>query len=236
VKKTRAEIAELEAKLGTINASRGKTGEPPDNPAYITLASQLASTRADLLSIQRQIEKLNAEAAEYRRRIGATPKVEEEYNAILSARNTTQVKFSDLMRKLMEAQVAHGLEKEQKGERFTLIEPPRLPEKPFKPNRLAIMLIGVVLGIGAGVGVAALREFSDDAVRGTEKLEAETQFPVLAGIPTIRSPGDVSRLRRKRIRMAVGVTASVVAAVLIFHFLVMDLDVLWARAVRKMDF
>ena len=160
-----------------------------------------------MLSTQRQIEKLNAEAAEYRRRIGATPKVEEEYNAILSARNTTQVKYSDLMRKLMEAQVAHGLEKEQKGERFTLIEPPRLPEKPFKPNRLAIMLIGVVLGIGAGVGFAALREFSDDAVRGTDKLEAETKFPVLAGIPTILSPGDVSRLRRKRIAMAVGVIA-----------------------------
>ena len=205
VKKTRAEIAELEAKLGTINASRGKTADPPDNPAYITLSAQLSSTRADLLSTQRQIEKLNAEAAEYRRRIGATPKVEEEYNAILSARNTTQVKYSDLMRKLMEAQVAHGLEKEQKGERFTLIEPPRLPEKPFKPNRLAIMLIGVVLGIGAGVGVAALREFSDDAVRGTDKLEAETKFPVLAGIPTILSPGDVTRLRRKRIAMAVGV-------------------------------
>ena len=236
VKKTRAEIAELEARLGTINASRGKTAEPPDNPAYITLSAQLSATRADLLSTQRQIEKLNAEAAEYRRRIGATPKVEEEYNAILSARNTTQVKYSDLMRKLMEAQVAHGLEKEQKGERFTLIEPPRLPEKPFKPNRLAIMLIGVVLGIGAGVGVAALREFGDDAVRGTDKLEAETKFPVLAGIPTILSPGDVSHLRRQRIVIAVGVIASIVAAVLIFDFFVMDLDVLWAKVMRKVDF
>ena len=236
VKKARAEIAELEAKLGTINASRGKTAGPPDNPAYITLSAQLSSTRADLLSTQRQIEKLNAEAAEYRRRIGATPKVEEEYNAILSARNTTQVKYSDLMRKLMEAQVAHGLEKEQKGERFTLIEPPRLPEKPFKPNRLAIMLIGVVLGIGAGVGVAALREFSDDAVRGTDKLEAETKFPVLAGIPAILSPADVARLRRKRIDMAAGAIAAIVAGVLIFHFLVMDLDVLWARIMRKVDF
>ena len=236
VKKTRAEVVELEAKLGTINASRGKMAGPPDNPAYITLSAQLSSTRADLLSTQRQIEKLNAEAAEYRRRIGATPKVEEEYNAILSARNTTQVKYSDLMRKLMEAQVAHGLEKEQKGERFTLIEPPRLPEKPFKPNRLAIMLIGVVLGIGAGVGVAALREFSDDAVRGTDKLEAETKFPVLAGIPTILSPGDLTRQRWKRTWMAAGTLASVVAAVLIFHFLVMDLDVLWAKVMRKVDF
>ena len=149
VRKTRAEIAELEARLADIDARRGTKSYPPDNPAYITLSAQLAATRADIQSTQRQIERLNAEAAEYRRRIAATPSVEEEYNLLVSTRNSTQAKVSDLMRKLMEAQVAHGLEKEQKGERFNLIEPPRLPEKPYKPNRLAIMLIGVVLGIGA---------------------------------------------------------------------------------------
>jgi polysaccharide chain length determinant protein (PEP-CTERM system associated) len=236
VKKTRAEMAELEATLDGINASRGKAAGPPDNPAYITLSAQLSATRADLQSAQRQLERLNAEAAEYRRRIAATPGVEEEYNALVSARNSTQAKVSDLMRKLMEAQVAHGLEKEQKGERFNLIEPPRLPEKPYKPNRLAIMLIGVVLGIGAGVGCAALREFSDDAVRGPEKLESETRFPVLAGIPRIMSPADTLRQRRRRSAMAAGAVGAAFAAIALFHFLVMDLDVLWAKIARRMDF
>ena len=53
----------------------------------------------------------------------------------------------------MEAKVATGLEKEQKGERFTLIEPPRLPIKPFKPNRLAIMAIGSCWGSALGSGL-----------------------------------------------------------------------------------
>ena len=235
VKKTRAEIAELEATLNTIDASRGKKTASPDNPAYITVSAQLAGTRSDLQSTVRQLERLNAEVAEYRRRIAATPKVEEEYNALASARNSTQAKVSDLMKKLMDAQVAHGLEREQKGERFTLIEPPRLPEKPFKPNRLAIMLIGVVLGIGAGVGVAALREFSDDAVRGPGKLESETRFPVLTGIPIILSPADIAARRRTRTAMAIGAVAATIAGVVIFHFLVMDLDVLWAKLARRLD-
>ena len=234
VKKTRAEIAELEAKLAGIDTSRGKASGPPDNPAYITVSAQLAGTRADMQSTQRQVERLNAEAAEYRRRIAATPKVEEEYNALASGRNSTQAKVSDLMRKLMEAQVAHGLEKEQMGERFNLIEPPRLPEKPFKPNRLAIMLIGVVLAIGAGVGFAALREFSDDAIRGPEKLEQETRFPVLAGIPVIFSPADIIKRQWRRIRIATGALATTVAGIAIFHFLVMDLDVLWAKIARHL--
>jgi capsular polysaccharide biosynthesis protein len=73
------------------------------------------------------------------------------------------------MKKFMEARVAHGLEKGQMGERFTLIDPARLPEKPVRPNRPAILLIGLFLGIGAGVGTASLQRLliSRRAVRKT---------------------------------------------------------------------
>ncbi len=231
VKKTRAEIAQLEQRLAGIGA-KGGSGSP-DNPAYITLSAQLASARVEVQGLQRQIEKLNAEAAEYRRRIATTPKVEEEYNGLVAARNSTQAKVNDLMRKMMEARVSHGLEKEQMGERFTLIDPPRLPEKPFKPNRLAIVLIAVVLGIGAGVGFAALKEFSDDSVHTAEQLEATTQFPVLAGIPVIETARDIKRKRLRRTAFALGSAGVLATAVLVFHLFVMDLDVFWARVVRK---
>jgi polysaccharide chain length determinant protein (PEP-CTERM system associated) len=232
VKKTRAEIAQLEERLVGIDSKGGRGA--PDNPAYITLSAQLASTRVEVQGLQRQIEKLNADAAEYRRRIATTPKVEEEYNGLLAARNSTQAKVNDLTRKMMEARVSHGLEKEQMGERFTLVDPPRLPEKPFKPNRLAILLIGVVLGIGAGVGFAALREFSDDSVHTAEQLETATQFPVLAGIPVIETARDLRRKRTRRAVCALGTAGALAAGILVFHFFVMDLDVFWVKLVRKM--
>jgi polysaccharide biosynthesis transport protein len=232
VKKTRAEIAQLEERLKTIGAKTDKGS--PDNPAYVTLASQLASTRVDIQTQMRQQEKLIQEANEYRRRVAATPKVEEEYNVLAAARTSTQAKVSDLMRKLMEARVARGLEKEQKGERFTLVDPARLPEKPFKPNRWAILLIGVVLGIGAGVGVAALREVSDDSVHGSEQIEATTGFRVLAGIPVIETARDLRHKRLRRMAYAVGTMGVLAIGILAFHFFVMDLDVFWARLVRRM--
>ena len=172
----------------------------------------------------------------YRQRIANTPKVEEAYKAILIERDNTQAKYNDLMRKHMEAKVAQGLEKEQKGERFTLIDPARLPENPEKPNRLAIMLIGMVLGIGAGVGWASLREFTDHSIRDSDSLVLATSFPVLASIPEIVTEEDIQRKKRKRVIMIVALVLSVIAGLIVFHFLVMDLNVFWAKLMRKLSF
>ena len=232
VRKTEAEIAKLERQMADGNRSSGRT--KPDNPAYITLASQLSSTRAEIRSIQEQIRGLSEKAETYRRYIETTPKVEETYNALLSERNNTKAKHDDLMQKLMEARVSQGLETEQKGERFTLIDPARLPEKPYKPNRLAIFLIGVVLGIGAGIGTAALREFSDTSVQSIEHLSKATSFPVLATIPIIVTAGDMARQRVKRIAWVVGIVLVVIGSLAVFHFQVMDLNVFWAKLMRKM--
>jgi len=129
--------------------------------------------------------------------------VEEGYKNLLVERNNTQLKYDDLMKKFMEAKVAHGLEKGQMGERFTLIDPARLPEKPVKPNRPAILLIGLVLGIGAGVGTASLQETTDKSARSPEDLAKKFPFPVLAEIPEIITLQD-ERRRKKRLKIIAG--------------------------------
>jgi polysaccharide chain length determinant protein (PEP-CTERM system associated) len=233
VKKTRVEITELEKRLDNKNPASVKAGDLPDNPVYITLAAQLSSTQAEIVSIKRQIQEANKFAGVYRQRIVNTPKVEEAYKAILIERDNTQEKYNDLMRKHMEARVAQGLEKEQKGERFTLIDPARLPEKPDKPNRLAIMLIGIVLSIGAGVGWASFREFTDPSIRNSESLVTATSFPVLASIPEIITEEDLQRKQKKRITIIVALVVCMVTGLIVFHFLVMDLNVFWAKLMRK---
>lgn len=236
VKKTSAEITELEKQLNNKNPASVKGPDPPANPVYITLAAQLSSTQAEIASIKRQIRETNKLADLYRKRIANTPKVEAAYKAILIERDNTHAKYNDLMRKHMEARVSQGLEREQKGERFTLIEPARLPETPDKPNRLAITLIGIVLGIGSGVGWASLREFTDLTVRDAESLVVATSFPVLASIPEIKTERDLRRERARRITIIIALLLCIAAGLTLFHFLVMDLNVLWAKLSRKLGF
>ena len=139
------------------------------------------------------------------------------------------------MKKLMESRVAQGLEKGQMGERFSLVDPARLPEKPVSPNRLAIMLIGLLLGIGSGVGTASLREFADQSARSPGELERATGLPVLAVIPTIVTWQESRSQLYRKIWIWVGVVLAIGVGLALLHFFVMDLDVLWARLMRKLE-
>ena len=96
----------------------------------------------------------------------------------------------------MQADIGQELEKDRKGERFSLIDPPQLPEKPSSPNRPAILLLGLVLSLGGGVGSAAVLESLDDSVRGSKALAGLLQVPVLAVIPYMENNAERQRKRR----------------------------------------
>jgi polysaccharide chain length determinant protein (PEP-CTERM system associated) len=234
VAKTKAEITALTTKMASDRRINASDPDEPDNPAYVTLASQLASAQSEIRSIDNQIQEFYKTKAKYEARIENTPRVEREYQELNGRKMNLQAKYNDLMQKHMEAKVAHGLEKGQKGERFTLIDPPRLPEKPFKPNRRAIMLIGMVLGVGAGVGWAALREFTDQSVRSSDRLMMSTGFPVLGQVPNILTQKDRRRILVRRLASISAGLVVVVVTITVFHFFVMDLNVLWAKLGRKM--
>jgi len=234
VKKLKEEIKELAFKI-ELKKKEEDENESIKNPAFITLSSRLAGLKSDIGSIINQIEDLKKQAGMYRERLAATPGIEENYNAILSERNSLNAKYNEMQGKMMEAKVAQGLESQQKGERFSLVEPAIFPEKPFKPNRLAIILIGIVLGLGAGVGFASIVEFSDTSFRDADSLSRATGFSVLTVVPKIITRQD--RSRRRMVRVASVVTTLLVMVLLIVFFdnYVMDLDVVWAKIMRKIS-
>lgn len=228
----REEIGNLEKSLAAAPAPGKPAIEKSDNPAYITLNSQLTGVKTEIESVQRQISGLEKQREKLNRHINATPGVEQSFRELLNERDSMKIKYGDLMNKYMEARTAQGLEKEQKGERFTMIDPALLPEKPYKPNRIAIMLIGIVLGMGAGLGLAALREFTDDAVRDAGALATATSLPVLAAIPLIKTGQEIIQEKGQRKRLLLATLASLVVGLTIFHFFVMDFAIVWAKLAR----
>ena len=114
-----------------------------------------------------------------------------------------------------------------------MTEPARYPENPYKPNRKAILLIGLVLGIGAGVGLASLREFTDRSVRDMDGLVYMGMSPILGLIPEIQTRMDKARRLKRRLAWTMACLIGVTAGAWAFQYYIMDFNVFWAKLMRK---
>jgi len=69
-----------------------------------------------------------------------------------------------------------------------------VPTTPYSPNRLGVILLGLVLGCGLAAAAVAAAESADATVRGTRDVDGYT-IPVLGSVSEILIPADVRRRR-----------------------------------------
>ncbi len=196
----------------------------PDNPAYIAAKNQLDAVILNLKSEKEKRNRLKEKYAEYEERLTQMPSVEQEGLSLRRDYDNAVTKYHEIKQKQLQAQVGEQLERESKGERFSLIDPPSFPTQPIKPNRPGIMLLGTVLSMGGGIGLAAVSEFLDQTVRGAKAITGLLKAPPLSMIPYIENRKD---RRRKRRKFIIGLSTSVVltlAVILFLYFVWLPMD------------
>ncbi len=137
--------------------------------------------------------------------------------------------------KQMQADVAKQLESESKGEKFTLIDPAALPEKPISPNRKAIIFLGFILALGSSIGFAIVADVISGTVRGARSVQRLLGALPLSVIPYEMNLQDKAKTKRVKKRVILLFITVIVLALLFIHFVVSPLDVLWFRILRKID-
>jgi len=206
----------------------------PDNPVYIQLQTQLEAAEGELRSLHILRDELKVKLDDFESRLMKSPQVEREYRDLSRDYDNAMGKYKEVKAKQLEAELAEALERENKGERFSLIEPPLLPEKPSKPNRLAILFLGFIFSLAGGVGTVAVAEAMSDAIKDTQGLMMVTGEPPLITIPYIEIEAEREKRVAIRRRLIVAVLIAGLSSVVIFHFLIMPLDVLWFVVLRRL--
>ena len=237
VKKLKGKIASLQKALDeeTTQASEKYT-ESADNPSYIHLKAKVEATNAELNSLRENRKQLKAKRQEIEERIMQAPQVEREYLALNRDHTNAVAKYQEVITKHMSAQMAEELERDSKGERFSLIEPPLLPEKPVKPNRLAIIFLGAILAMGVGIGYVLLVESFDKSIRSEKDIASIFGMPPLATIPYIVTDVDIEQAKHNKMKLVAGFVLVAIVSFALVHFLYKPLDILWFVAQRKLGF
>jgi uncharacterized protein involved in exopolysaccharide biosynthesis len=233
VKKLKAEIARLEQAPEPVRPPKPVT--EPENPAYISLTTQIKGAETEIASLRNQQASLRDKLQMYRKRLEEAPKVEQEYLALTRDYQNASQKHQEVMNKILEARIAEGMEERQKGEKFTLIDPASYPEKPVSPKRWLIMLAGFILSLGTGFGTVALAEQLDHSVKSSDELARLTSLPVLGSIIRIQTEEDITQANRKRKLIWTVTGVSLILGLVLCHFFYLDLWVLAARLLRLAD-
>ena len=138
------------------------------------------------------------------------PARESELASLTRDYDTLQKVYADLLSKREQSKVAANLERRQIGEQFTVLDPARLPERPFSPNRPLFLLVGLVAGLVIGAALAGWLEFRDTSLRSDADVSAALALPLLVMVPDINTPSE-RRWRRVRLTaLSLGATTLVV--------------------------
>jgi hypothetical protein len=204
-----------------------------DNPAYIFQNTQLQSAEIEIKILAEKNEELAVKMQRYENFILKAPDVEKDYAALQRDYVNAQIKYQEIKAKLMEAELGQNLEQGRKGERFTLIQPPILPEEPVSPNRPMLIFFGFILSLGVGLGFVAIAEAMDQSIRGEKQLSDVLGSTPMISVPYIYLEEELDTNNQKKYYVLGGIIAASITALLLIHFLFKPLDVIWFVLLRK---
>ena len=215
------EISSLEQQIAEkqeeeTSEEDGNTVAPLEDTTLIRLRNDLNAALIEQRSLRQRRGELVTKLDELEKKINKSPEVEQEYRALNRDYENLQTKYNDIRNKQNSARVSESLEAEQKSERFTLIEPPRLATFPHSPNHKKMFLLAVGAAFISGLGSVLGLNFIDSRVRNISSVGAITKVPVLTTVGYIESPID----RRRRIRnfILIILTIAVIVALAVYFY------------------
>jgi polysaccharide chain length determinant protein (PEP-CTERM system associated) len=168
------------------------------------LASQLDDLKAEMAALQTKNKNLGTQVSTLQSRLDGTPLRSIELSKISRDYDITLRKYQDLLAKALESELSENMEKKQKGEQFQIVDPASLPLDPVAPNRKRILLVGLLLGIGAGIGFSVLLDFMDKSFKSNDDLVGYSSIPLLAVLPAVATRGSVLEQRQARALVILG--------------------------------
>ena len=222
--KVRSEIEELKRQINQPKTSQlqgGASETTAMNPIYRQLREDLAKVDAESESLRGRVSELSRQQHEGQSILGHMPREMEEWTKLQRDRNVYQKIYDELLQKLEQARVSTNLQVDSKAGSFKVIEPAMLPRLPVQPNRVKMILLGIVLGLASGVGAVYGLENLNHSFKDEASIESGLKISVLATIPTLITEEEklVSEKRDKYVFTAAGAYFALICLVLVADFL-----------------
>ncbi len=164
------------------------------HPQIVQTITELEKSRNSLArEIEKEVENLKSERqvlfareqtlekniTEFEKDALDTSAKELQYNILQRNVQTSKNLYDMMVSRIKESDIL----KTANTEHIRLVEPAQIPFGPVFPNKQRTMLLGMVLGLFAGCGLAFFFEYMDRTIRTEEDIQRHFDIPVLSVIP-----------------------------------------------------
>jgi uncharacterized protein involved in exopolysaccharide biosynthesis len=164
---------------------------PREPMELIQARDRVQNIEAQIQGVKKEIDlrvaderRLKAEMASLQGRIDRLPLREQEMAQVMRDFQVSQNNYQGLLGKKLAADMATDLERRQKAERFTIVDPARIPQAPFSPNRKMMYMLGFGAGLALGIAAAFGNEMRKGLFLGEWELPPDVV--VLGALPRIQ--------------------------------------------------
>ena len=191
----KSQIAALRVQVQGAGADVGGT----PNPAYSSLQAMRVERQANVSALQSRAAALRSESASITASQLSEPGAAAEAQRISRDYEVLRDQYDKLLKDREELRLRGQVETERSTVKFEVVDPPSTPRAPAAPNRPLLLFGVLVVGLGAGAGIA----FVLGQIKGTfataSKLERVFDLPVIGTVShTMTEAARVLRLRRMK--------------------------------------
>ncbi len=235
--RTSKEIEALEDKLleqDYQDADVKQASNDVTNPAYIQFTGQIDAIDTEVSMLQEIRQRTMRKLEGLEQRIMESPELERKYRSLSRDYASSQSKYLEITAKLNEAKIGESLELGNQSEKFTIIEPPLVPERPIRPNRALFLVLGLILALIVGFVAILIKEALDDALYDTKSVLHLTGMMPIATLPRVRNTEETSRAKKMRNLIIAAYLLAIITVIMLVHYLYMPLDVMYYKLLRSL--
>lgn len=201
-KDTHPTVRTLKRKVAILEAEKSqpvkkkKRSNPAAELAIAKIKTQIEAAKVRLASISQEKKNLRAQINKVNNQVIKIPQVERGLVKLMRDYDNAKAKYEEMKAKQVNAKIAEDLEKNNKAERFTLIESPEFPQYRVNISKTKAIGLGFIASIGLGLGLGVLLEALDKRVRNQAMLSSIINAKPLAVIPVIYTHAEIRRKQK----------------------------------------
>ena len=155
------------------------------SPMYQEILARHADVKIEIEVLKMRLREYKKINDELKGRIKQIPNLQKELRSLDKSEQIAREIFETLQVKLEHSKVSREVELEQQSNRFTIIDPPLIPLRPYKPNRMLILIAGLMGACFVSVGMIFAFEILDPNIMRLSEIEKITQLPVIGTVPKV---------------------------------------------------